>query len=128
MTTEGGQGGDASFDSRSDLGIVGKALRQDWPIPPTVKQMLLQRAIDICDPDTKVGGKAQPRLVLRALQVIALYQNLVVKQQVVDLARERHELKTKGDGSLKLSELTAEAEQAAREFQEPQRPEPPSEP
>jgi hypothetical protein len=45
-----------------------------------------------------------------------------VKQQAVDLARERHELQTKGDGTLKLSELVAEAERRAAEYQRPEKP------
>lgn len=85
--------------SRSDLATFRRALRQDWPIPPNVKQMLIERMVDLVDPvavDPKTGKarkKSVPhRTVIAAAKVLAVYGNLSVKQQALDLGRDRLEL------------------------------------
>jgi hypothetical protein len=89
--------------TRSDLDLARQALRNDWPIPPAVRRQLLQRAIDICDPDRveyeEPVGDAPPvrkppvplRTVIGALKVLAQFGRLNLGQQAQDLAREKHE-------------------------------------
>jgi hypothetical protein len=96
--------------SRSDMALVRQALRQDWPIPPAVKQRLLQRLVDYCDRETPEGAVATDRTVLLAARCIAAYCALTLKQQALDLAREKLEgRKSETD----LADLVAEAEQRA---------------
>ena len=117
----GGHGG--GVPARSDLDLERQALRQDWPIPPKVKRSLLQRAIDICDPETTIGSDAPPRLVLRALQVLSMFGGLSVKQQVVDLKREYFDRLAGRDASETLADLVGDAEAAALGHKPDVRPE-----
>lgn len=106
----------SAFDdeiSRADLKMLGQALRQDWPIPPGIKRQLLQRAIDICDPDTPDGQKAKERSVLLALRTIALFGALTLKQQYLDLIREKWQAKQAGEAE--LLEAIEEAERIVNE-------------
>lgn len=78
--------------SRADLTLWAQALRQDWPIPASVKKRLLQAAINLVDPaDPHPNAMPpSPRVVTAALRVIAQFGHLSVRQQALDLARERH--------------------------------------
>jgi hypothetical protein len=106
----------AGGTDRTELDLFRRALRQDWPIPPEVKRTLLQRAIDIADPNTDEGKLAPKRTVIAALKVIALYCGLSLKQQSIDLERERLDL-DRGSGTATLADLVAEAEAAAENYQ-----------
>lgn len=99
--------------SRSDLRDIRGALRQDWPIPPDVKKRILQRIVNFLDPDTIEGGTASGRTVLMAARTLAAYCDLVIRQQAVDLAREKHE--GKNDRDVTLADVVRAAEARAEE-------------
>lgn len=107
----GGQG-DVPDLSRSDLAVVRQALRQDWPIPPTVKAMILQRLIDYLDRDHEEGQTCSDRQVVMAARTLAQFCQLSVAQQRVDLMRDRLEGR-KGADAVDLVDLVEEAEQIA---------------
>jgi hypothetical protein len=71
-------------------------LRQDWPIPPTVRVRLIQNAVNIADPVE--NGAASERNRLAAIAVLASLGKLSLEQAKLDLAREKfsHE-KAKGE-------------------------------
>lgn len=111
---EGGYGGSAPDEpSRSDIDLVGRALRNDWPITPKAKKQLLQRLMNIA-----IRSK-YPRNRISAAKVIAQFMKLNLGQGALDLARE----KLHGDAEdFTLADLVREAEQAALEHKPAEKP------
>lgn len=79
---------DGELLSRTDLNLMARALRQDWPISPAAKTAMLQRAMNLADP-TEFMAHVPRRTQLAAMKVIAAFCKLTLEQQKVDLARER---------------------------------------
>jgi hypothetical protein len=105
-----GQGGDAP--SRSDLRLVRQALRNDWPVTTAVKSRILKRIISYLDVRTEEGATAPDRTVIMAARTVAAFCGLTLKQQALDLARQ----KTEGvKPEVSLADLVAEAERRAEE-------------
>jgi hypothetical protein len=80
-------GDDEPNYTRGDLRDIERALRQDWPIPPRVKNRILQHAINLTEPGD--DGKAKPRTQLAAMKIVALFMRLNLDQQRLDLIREK---------------------------------------
>lgn len=100
--------------TRSDLrAIRGLAHRQDWGLPEPVRAKILQRLVDYLDRDHPEGATASDRHVLMAARTLAALMKLGLGQQSIDLAREKHE--GKGRGEVPLADAVAEAERLAEE-------------
>lgn len=99
--------------TRSDMALVRQALRQDWPVAPEIKRMMLQRMIDYVDRDHEDGATAPDRTVIMAARTIATFCGLTLRQQALDLAREKLDGETSGD--LGPAGLVEEAERRAEE-------------
>jgi len=107
----GGQGESLDGElSRSDLALIREAARNDWPIPPLVRTKITQRLVDYLDRDHEDGGSAPDRVVIAAARALAAFCGLSLRQQWLDLARQKVE---GAKGELSLSELVAEAEARA---------------
>lgn len=116
--------------SRSEMALVRQAIRQDWPIPPAVKKRLLQRLVNLVDSepdgppptpspahDDGDEAEAEPpgpsdRTVIAAARTIASFCSLSLKQQALDLMREKHEGRKTGRP---LGDVIAEAKSRAEE-------------
>lgn len=98
--------------TRSDLRLIRGALRQDWPIPPAVKAKILQRLVDYLDRDHLEGATASDRHVLMAARTLAVFLGLTVRQQSLDLAREKFEGR---QSEINPADLVREAERRAEE-------------
>jgi hypothetical protein len=92
---------------RSELCLEAQALRNDWPVRPEVRERILARIVEYVDPDAEQGATAPDRTVLRAAEVLALFCGLSLKQQALDLARQK--LEGKKD-AISLADLVSEAE------------------
>ena len=99
--------------SRSDMRDVRTALRQDWPIPATVKAQLLQRLVDYCDRESEEGQKAPARTVIAAARTLAAFCKLSLGQQALDLRRETLERGETSEST--LAEAIARAEELAEQ-------------
>jgi hypothetical protein len=95
---------------RSELSLEAQALRNDWPVRPEVRERIMARLVEYVDPDAEQGATAPDRTVLRAAEVLALFCGLSLKQQTLDLQREK--LGGKPD-EVSLSDLVADAEARA---------------
>lgn len=133
---------DTPNPSRSDLKLVEQALRNDWPIPQSLKTRLLQIAINIADPMELDDDQVEPapavidpteqlpgadpadeptaddlipsnRLKIAALRVIAQFSRLSLEQQRLDLLRDKLEGNAKG---FNLADAVAEAERQAASY------------
>jgi hypothetical protein len=87
-------------------------LRNDWPVPTRTKAKILKRIISYLDTACDEGATAADRTVLTAAKTLAIYCGLTLKQQALDLTRQRLE-GVKPDVS--LADLVAEAERRAEE-------------
>ena len=107
MTTaeEGAGDGAALPAKRGDIQVVRRAIRQDWPIADDVKRRILQRLLDILDPETDIGKKSTRRDVVAASRAVAEFSRLNLGQQAIDLRS--------GASNEDLASLTARAEAAA---------------
>jgi hypothetical protein len=106
--------------SRADLALYERAVRNDWPIPPKMKQRILQIAMNLADPEeedelppqfeeipAKAGGEEpltidnterrsllrsrRDRLKARGEQLLVSMSRLNIEQQKLDLMRAKHE-------------------------------------
>lgn len=111
-TPPGGQGGSLDGDlSRSDLRLIGESFRQDWPLPAAVQVKIVQRLVDYLDRDHPEGATAPDRIVIGAARALAAFGALALKQQSIDLVRE----KVRGrESQFSLADLVAAAEERAR--------------
>lgn len=105
-------GGQGESPSRRELALERQALRNDWPIPPAVRKQILQRLVDFVDRDSDDGAKARPRTVIMAARTLAVFANLTVKQQVLDMRREQLDGQSE---DVELTDLVAEAERRAED-------------
>ena len=106
--TPGGQGG--SPPSRTDLALTRQAIRAGWPIPPSVQTKVIQRIVDYLDRDHLDGGTCSDRTVLMAARTLAAFCGLNLKQQAIDLARQKLDGKPT---QITLADLVANAEAKA---------------
>ncbi len=98
---------------------MAKAARQQWPIPLATQRKVIARVLEYLSPDgTPPDDGSAPKIhgartVLRAAEVLALFGGLSLKQQALDLARERV-LEPEIEG-VPFSDLVGDAEKRARE-------------
>ena len=89
--------------------LVRQAVRQDWPVTLTTQKRML-RDLGIYFKKPKDGVAVKPRIKIAAARTIGALCGLALKQQALDLQREKIDGK-KSDVS--LSDLVAEAEARA---------------
>ena len=82
-------GGQGEEPTRSELALERRAVRQDWPIPHDVQVKILKRLVEYLDRECEEGATAKDRVVISAARTLAAFGNLSLKQQILDLARER---------------------------------------
>ncbi len=98
--------GDARLpERRGDIQLVRRAIRQDWPIADDVKRKILERLLDILDPESDIGSKATRRDVVAASRAVAEFSRLNLGQQSIDMRT--------GARSDDLASLVARAEAEA---------------
>ena len=105
QTDPGGQGASVS---RSELSLEEQALRNDWPIPPSVRRKILQRLIDYLDRECDEGATAPDRTILAAARVLARFAGLSLQQARLDIARELADLKLGKGDSIDLEAVVRE--------------------
>jgi hypothetical protein len=93
--------------NRSDLRLIGQAVHQDWPVSPENQAKILDWATRLFD-----RQDLKERTGVSAMLAIAALANLALKQQALDLAREKFEGR---QSEVNLADLVAEAEQRAEE-------------
>jgi hypothetical protein len=98
--------------TRSDLDLIRQAARNDWPLDPAVRAKITSRLIDYLDRSSKEGMFAQDRIVLGAARALAAFCGLSLKQQQLDLMRERLDGRK---SEISLADLVSEAERRAEE-------------
>lgn len=103
--TPGGQGDRLS---RSEMKLVCKAVRQDWPISITRQKLLISSLFGFFDPKRKEPVKSRTQIA--AIRAVAALSGLALKQQALDLAREKLDGK---ESDVSLAQLVAEAEERA---------------
>jgi hypothetical protein len=103
------QAADPYLPSRRELQLDAQAIGNRWRLGPSVRRRILQRAVDLCDPETELGAKASPRLILAASKIILAADRLQIEDERLEIARARLGL----DKQFNLSELVADAEAAA---------------
>jgi hypothetical protein len=92
-----------------------RAVREGWPITPSIRARVLQRLCNTVDPDHVWDGeKPGHREAIAASRTILAADRL-------NLAREVQQSREKGRG-FKLSDVVAEAEAAADSFRPAERP------
>ncbi len=96
---------------KSDIRMVSRAFRQDWPIPPEVQAQILQRIAAYLDREHPDGARATDRIVLGAAKVVGTFSGLSLQQQSLDLQREKQD-NEKGQVQ-PISELVALAKERA---------------
>lgn len=114
----GGQGAGpdsdgSSFDgelTRSDLDLIRQAAANDWSVPPATARRVMARVVAYLDPTTDEGASAPDRVVLGAARALAAFLGVGLKQQQIDLMRERIEGKK---SEVDLASLVEEAEHRA---------------
>jgi len=114
--TPGGQG---DAPSRSDLRLEEQAVRNDWPIPPTVKRQILQRLIDYLDRACDEGATAPDRVVIAAARVLAQFGSLSLRQATLDLAREKFHRDNDQQPQATLVELAKLVRERLQQAQQP---------
>jgi hypothetical protein len=92
--------------------LTRQALRQDWPTSTKVKQTILETLTDYLVSSSKRGRQATDRNVIMAARTLAAFCGLTLRQQALDLRREKQEGKT---SDLSLADLVGEAEQRAEQ-------------
>lgn len=112
----GGQGDGAP--TRSELALVRRAVRQDWPIPADVQAKVIQALVNLVEPEfiTASGKRTTPRLQIAAARTLASFASVSLKQQSIDLKRDALSGAASGDDR-PLSELVPEALDREREFE-----------
>ncbi len=110
----GGQGeiadSDASELTRSDLDLIRQAARNDWPVPPQTRAKIVSRLVSYLDAECDEGATAPDRTVLGAARALAAFCGLGLKQQQLDLMREKLEGKK---SEIDIVDLVADAEARA---------------
>lgn len=109
LTNDDPLGGQGEL-TRSDLDLIRQAARNDWPVPPDVRAKIVDRLVGYLDLSCEEGATAPDRIVLGAARALAAFCGLSLKQQQLDLLRERIEGRKSG---LTVAELVGEAEARA---------------
>jgi hypothetical protein len=104
--TPGGQG---DPPTRSELNLITRAIHQDWPISLTRQKLLISWCFQQFDPKRAVPAKA--RVQAAAARAIAALSNLALKQQSLDLARDKIDGQHQLD--FNFAQAVAEAEDRA---------------
>jgi hypothetical protein len=110
--------------TRGDMRLLRGALRNDWPIPDPVRRRLLQALINIVDrseydleeagdEDEEARRRPTDWKTIAAMKTIALFCDLALKQQKLDLAREKLAAGKTTEGT--LADCVADAERLAGE-------------
>ena len=105
-------GGQGSGLTRSDMRLTRQALRGDWPISTRIKTLTLEAVVDILTEAAKRGSLISDRTRLMAVRTLALFSGISLRQQSLDLRREKQEGKT---SEISLADLVGEAEQRAEQ-------------
>lgn len=107
--------GDGAPPSRSDMADVRRAVRQDWPIPADVQVRVIQHLVDLIDPEYihADGRRPSARTRISAARTLGALSSLALRQQALDLARDKRD--GTGQGRT-LADLVEEAERLAEEF------------
>lgn len=108
-----GTGDGASEPTRTEIGQIGRALRQEWVLSPLQKKALLSRLYKV------VFESKYDRNRIAAAKAIALFMGLNLRQEQIDLVREKLD---GGDRSFVLAEIVADAERIALEHKPAERP------
>ncbi len=80
-------GGQGDRPTRSEMKLICKAVRQDWPISATRQKLLISWCFQYFDP--KRTKRVSDRVQAAAIRAIAALSGLALKQQALDLAREK---------------------------------------
>jgi hypothetical protein len=100
--------------TRTDINLIAQAAREEWLFTPAERQDLLGQLKGIAK------NSKYDRNRIAAAKAIALLLGLNVRQQALDLAKEKH----RGDDStFVLASIVAEAERIALEHKPAERPE-----
>ena len=87
------------------------SLRQDWSSAPEVQRKILDRLYAYLNLDCEEGATARDRTVIQAARAIASFSNVSLKQQALDLAREK--FAGRHPATTPLADLVEEAEKRA---------------
>lgn len=112
QSSEGQDAGARGELTRSEMRLVRHAIRQDWPITPEMQAKLIGTLIAYVDPDSDQCRTAPDRIIIAAAKTLASFGSLALKQQALDLAREKLEGK---EDDYTLADLVAAAEERAEE-------------
>jgi hypothetical protein len=112
----GDLGGGSTLSERR---LEERAIRERWPMSEPVRVAILRRLAGILDVETEEGAKAKLRHVIQAARTLIAADSLNLRQQLVDLAREKLD---SGDSEWNLSQIVAEAERIALEHTPATRP------
>lgn len=99
--------------TRAEMALIRRADTDVWPVPVKVQVRLLQRLIDLVDPESDAGRRADHRTVISAIRTIGALRNLRLKQIAIDMAREKMDREVNDKAEVSLADLVAEAEEAA---------------
>lgn len=92
--------------------LVRRAIRQDWPVSAKIQEDTIRTLSRYVDPDDDQCRTAQDRYVIAAAKTLIAAAGVNLKQQALDLAREKAE----GKGSeVPLADLVKDAERRAEE-------------
>jgi hypothetical protein len=105
-----GEGADSGELTRGDLDLIRQAARNDWPVPAATRAKIVQRLVSYLDAECEEGSTAPDRVVLGAARALAAFCGLGLKQQQLDLMRERLEGKK---SEVSLADLVGDAESRA---------------
>ena len=110
--TDGGQGDTLATDelTRSDLRLIRQAARNDSPVPEATRLKIVQRLVSYLDLECEEGAIVADRTVLGAARALAAFCGLTLKQQQLDLLREKLDGK---QSEVSLTDLVGEAEARA---------------
>lgn len=108
--------------TRAEMALIRRADTELWPVSVKVQVKLLQRLIDLVDPETDQGRYAEHRTVIAAIRTIGALRNLRLKQIGLDMARERMDRELVKE-EITLADLVGEAEALALEHRPDEPPE-----
>jgi hypothetical protein len=87
LETPGGQG--EHLPSRSELRLQAQALRERWPIDPSVRAGMLRVAISMFDPENPTSAQIDDRTKVAAMKVVLAADRLNLQEQHLELDRQK---------------------------------------
>jgi hypothetical protein len=96
---------------RSDLQLLQQALRGDWPIAPQTRHWILRELGNL------VETSKSRRTQLMALRTLMAASGLNIRQQAVDLAREKFEYERGGNDTPTAADAVREMMAAAQRYE-----------